>query len=106
MKALCLILLLGVAAVRVRGEAQPPPLPASPAPFMGPANPTQEALDTDAELTGRTLMTKAELLYAIETTLALNNLAIVPVDGKSIWAGYISERRKLEKDSPATAKLP
>ena len=32
----------------------------------------------------RTPLTKAELLYAIKTTLALNEMAIAPVDGESI----------------------
>ena len=93
MKALCLILLVGVAAVR--GEAQPPPRPASPAPFMGPANPTQEALDTYAELTGRTVLQSSALpqlaasikeqvpadknaaITFLETDLAKNQIEVV-----------------------------
>jgi hypothetical protein len=39
----------------------------------------------------RTPLTKAELLYAIDSTLALNNLAIVPVDDKTIRLGWVSE---------------
>ena len=38
-----------------------------------------------------TPLTKAELLYAIETTFALNNLAIIPVDDHKIRLGHISE---------------
>jgi hypothetical protein len=38
-----------------------------------------------------TPLTREELLYAIETTLALSNLSIVPVDSKSIRLGDISE---------------
>lgn len=53
----------------------------------------------------QTPLTKTELLYAIETTLALNNLALVPVGGKSIRAGHISERGKGETNSPANSKL-
>jgi hypothetical protein len=49
-----------------------------------------------------TPLTKPELLYAIQTTLALDGLVIVPVDDKTIRAGHISELRKLEKTSPAT----
>jgi hypothetical protein len=38
-----------------------------------------------------TPLTKAELLYAIETTFTLNNLAIIPVDDHKIRLGHISE---------------
>jgi hypothetical protein len=38
-----------------------------------------------------TPLTKAELLYAIETTFTLNNLAIIPVDEGKIRLGHISE---------------
>jgi hypothetical protein len=38
-----------------------------------------------------TPLTKSELLYAIETTFALHNLAIVPVDNRRIRVGHISE---------------
>jgi len=41
----------------------------------------------------RTPVTKAELLYAIETTFELNNLALVPVGDKAIRVGQISERK-------------
>jgi len=41
----------------------------------------------------RTPVTKAELLYAIETTFDLNNLALVPVGNKAIRVGHISERK-------------
>jgi hypothetical protein len=65
-----------------------------------------------AELTGRTgvpsdrvgsvsllfraeiSLTKPELLYALETTLALNRLKIIEVDDKTIRAGYIQEPNK------------
>ncbi len=52
----------------------------------------------------RTPLTKPELLYAIETTLALDNLALVPVGGKAIRAGHISERGKGETNSSANSK--
>ncbi len=38
-----------------------------------------------------TPLTKAELLYAIETTFALNNLAIIPVNDREIRLGRASE---------------
>jgi hypothetical protein len=38
-----------------------------------------------------TPLTKAELLYAIETTFTLHNLAIIPVDSQKIRLGHISE---------------
>ena len=41
-----------------------------------------------------TPLTKSELLYAIETTFLLNNLAIIPVDEHKIRVGHISELRK------------
>ena len=44
----------------------------------------------------QTPLTKAEMLYAIETTLALNNLAIVPVGDDSVRLGHISETRKVK----------
>jgi hypothetical protein len=40
-----------------------------------------------------TPLTKSELLYAIETTFTLNNLAIIPVDDQRIRLGHISELR-------------
>ena len=39
----------------------------------------------------QTPLTKAELLYAIDSTLALNNLAIVPVDDHTFRLGKLSE---------------
>lgn len=39
-----------------------------------------------------TPLSKSELLYAIETTFTLNNLAIIPVDEDKIRLGHISER--------------
>jgi hypothetical protein len=38
-----------------------------------------------------TPLTKAELIYAIETTFTLNNLAIIPVEDDKIRPGHISE---------------
>ena len=38
-----------------------------------------------------TPLTKGELLYAIETTFALHNLAIIPVDDRRIRVGHIPE---------------
>jgi hypothetical protein len=40
-------------------------------------------------------LSKGELLYAIETTFTLNNLAIIPVDEDKIRLGHISEVIKL-----------
>jgi hypothetical protein len=45
-------------------------------------------------------LTKPELLYALETTLALNNLAIVKVDDTTIRAGHISEGSNWPKRLP------
>ena len=45
-------------------------------------------------------LTKPELLYALETTLALNNLAIVKVDDSTIRAGHISEGSNWPKRLP------
>jgi hypothetical protein len=47
--------------------------------------------------TVRTPVTRAELLYGIETTFELNNLVLVPVDKKSIRVGHISERKPAER---------
>ena len=44
----------------------------------------------------QTRLTKPELLYALETTLALNGLAIIEVDDKTIRAGYMRELEKQE----------
>jgi hypothetical protein len=70
-----------------------------------------------AELTGRTAvpasnagrmlaifkaqtpLTKAEMLYALDTTLALNGVAIIEVDDKTIRAGYMNERTEAAKKS-------
>jgi hypothetical protein len=38
-----------------------------------------------------TPLARSELLYAIETTLTLNNLAIIPVDDRRIRLGWIQE---------------
>ena len=54
----------------------------------------------------QTPLTDTEVLYAIETTLALNNLAIIPVDDGSIRAGDVSERRKLMKDPSEGSRKP
>jgi hypothetical protein len=68
-----------------------------------------------AELTGRTALsasqvggagivfraqtplTKPELLYALESTLALNGVAIVEVDEKTIRAAYLHELKRADK---------
>jgi hypothetical protein len=42
-----------------------------------------------------TPLSKSELLYAIETTFTLNNLAIIPMDEDKIRLGHISEVIKL-----------
>lgn len=72
-------------------------------------HPTQRLLTLYASLAGKTAvpskefgdrpiyfhvdtpLTKNELLYAIETTFTLNNLAIIPVDDDKIRLGSISE---------------
>jgi hypothetical protein len=72
-------------------------------------HPTQRLLGLYASLAGKTAMpskdfgdrpiwfhvdtplSKSELLYAIETTFTLNNLAIIPVDEDKIRLGHISE---------------
>jgi len=45
----------------------------------------------------KTPLTKEELLYAIETTLKLNGLAIARVDGNEIGAISLGEKLRLEK---------
>lgn len=45
-------------------------------------------------------VTKEELLYAIETTLRLNGLAIVPVDRNGIQAGYAHELERRPAKAP------
>ena len=75
-------------------------------------HPTQRLLILYASLAGKTAMrskdfgdrpiqfhvdtplTKSELLYAIETTFTLNNLAIIPVDDGKIRLGHVSEVKK------------
>ena len=70
-----------------------------------------------AELTGRTAMsenkggsaptifraqthlTKAELLYALETTLALNGLRIIECKDKTIRVGYINEQSRNQRST-------
>ncbi len=47
----------------------------------------------------QTLLTKPELLYALETILALNGLAISEVDDKTIRAGYLHELKRAERKS-------
>jgi len=54
----------------------------------------------------KTPLTDTEVLYAVETTLALGNLAIIPVDDGSIRAGHISEQRKLIKDPSEGSRKP
>jgi hypothetical protein len=41
-----------------------------------------------------TPLTKAELLYAIETSFRLNNLTIIPLEAQKIRLGHINELRK------------
>ena len=53
-----------------------------------------------------TPLTKAELLYGLETTLALNGFEIVPVDDTSIGVRQLDARRNLEKDPSAVSKQP
>jgi hypothetical protein len=47
----------------------------------------------------QTHLTKPELLYALETTLALNGLAIIEVDDKTIRAGYVHELKQAQTKS-------
>jgi hypothetical protein len=47
----------------------------------------------------QTELTKSELLYGLETALALHGLTIIEVDDKTIQAGYIRERKKAGKKS-------
>jgi hypothetical protein len=47
----------------------------------------------------QTALTKPELLYALETSLALNGLAIIEIDDKTIRAGYGHERTQSAKNS-------
>jgi hypothetical protein len=84
---------------------------------MGPRGTIDELVAYYAELTDRTAvsfpqfgsvsitfsaqtpLTKRELLYAIETTLALNGVSIVEVDDKTIKAAHIPQRDRAEKKS-------
>jgi len=45
----------------------------------------------------QTPLTKPELLYALETTLALSGLTMIEVDEKTIRPGYASERNQARK---------
>jgi hypothetical protein len=47
----------------------------------------------------QTPLTKTEVLYAIETTLALNGVAIINEDDKTIRAEYVDERAEAAKKS-------
>jgi hypothetical protein len=47
-------------------------------------------------------LTKAELIYAIESTLKLNNIGIVPVDKTTIRTAPIVEALKLKTNSAPT----
>jgi hypothetical protein len=47
----------------------------------------------------QTPLTKQELLYGLETTLALSRLAIIEVDDKTIRAGYVHELKRAEGNS-------
>jgi hypothetical protein len=44
----------------------------------------------------QTRLTKPELLYALETTLTLNGLAIIEIDDKTIRAGYVRELKEAQ----------
>jgi hypothetical protein len=63
------------------------------------AMPTGKVNGVPANFRAQTPLTKAELLYALETTLALNGLKIIDVDEKTIRAGYINERTEAAKKS-------
>jgi hypothetical protein len=57
-----------------------------------------------------TPVTRSELLYAIETTLTLNNLAIIPVDDRRIRLGWIREvlrsnGERLQKAGPKNGTM-
>jgi len=49
----------------------------------------------------KTPLTEAEVLYAIEKTLELNNLTLIPTDQKSIQIGHISARRDKPTQEPS-----
>jgi len=54
----------------------------------------------------RTPLTKEELLYAIETTLKLNGLAIANVEANRISAVSLGEKLRLEKQKVTGSKSP
>ncbi len=94
---------------KVYGHAPPPPPPPDVDKLVNyyaklaglDALPSKQFGKMPVVLEVRTPLAKAELLYAIETTLALNNLEIVHVDKNSICAGHISETHRLETNSSA-----
>jgi hypothetical protein len=51
-----------------------------------------------------TPLSKSELLYAIETTFALHNLAIIPMDDRRIRLGHISEALRNNRGQPQRAQ--
>jgi hypothetical protein len=53
-----------------------------------------------------TPLTEPEVLYAIETTLRLNNLAVVPAGKDSVRAGHISEGRATKQTEPPDRNGP
>jgi hypothetical protein len=61
------------------------------------AVPTSNVGGMPAVFKAQTLLTKAEVLYALETTLALNGVAIIEVDDKTIRAGHLGERAEAAK---------
>jgi hypothetical protein len=63
------------------------------------AVPTGKVNGVPANFRAQTPLTKVEVLYALETTLALNGLAIIELDDKTIRAGYIDERSQAAKKS-------
>jgi hypothetical protein len=60
---------------------------------------TSKVRGVPAIFRAQTPLTRAEVLYALETTLALNGLAIIEVDDKTIRAGNINERSQASKNS-------
>jgi len=89
---------------KILGHAPPPPPPPDVDKLVGyyakmagfDAQPSGQFGKTQIVMEVRTPLTKAELLYAIETTLALNNLSIVHVEKNLICAGHIAENHKIE----------
>jgi hypothetical protein len=53
-----------------------------------------------------TPLSKSELLYAIETTFALNSLAIIRVDDQEIRLGYIAEPGNRNRKQDAKPQIP